>query len=83
MENLVIENINSKIYEIRGQKVIIDRDLALFYQVETRRLKEQVKKNSQLIQLINITLWNFLSYCFNTYLRIYYEDNSVYFPKIF
>ena len=45
MENLVIENINSKIYEIRGQKVIIDRDLALFYQVETRRLKEQVKRN--------------------------------------
>jgi len=45
MENLVIENINSKIYEIRGQKVILDRDLALFYQVETRRLKEQVKRN--------------------------------------
>ena len=83
MENLVIENINSKIYKIWGQKVILDRDLALFYQVETRRLKEQVKKNSQLIQLINITLWNFLSYYFNTYLRIYYEDNSVYFPKIF
>lgn len=37
-------NIN-KIYVIRGLKVMIDSDLAELYGVETRRLKEQVKRN--------------------------------------
>ena len=40
-----IENITGLIYLIRGKKVILDRDLALLYGVETKRLKEQVKRN--------------------------------------
>ncbi len=40
-----LEMINSKIYTIRGLKVMLDRDLADLYQVETRRLNEQVKRN--------------------------------------
>lgn len=39
------EAVISKIYEVRGQKVMIDRDLAELYGVETRRLKEQVRRN--------------------------------------
>lgn len=39
------EAVISKIYMIRGEKVILDRDLAEFYGVETRRLKEQVRRN--------------------------------------
>ncbi|HCU25150.1 MAG TPA: DNA-binding protein [Deltaproteobacteria bacterium] len=39
------EEIQSRIQEIRGQKVIIDADLARFYGVETRRLNEQVRRN--------------------------------------
>ena len=39
------EEIQSRIQEIRGQKVIIDSDLARFYGVETRRLNEQVRRN--------------------------------------
>jgi phage regulator Rha-like protein len=39
------EVIINKIYFIRGQKVMIDRDLAELYGVETRRLREQVKRN--------------------------------------
>jgi phage regulator Rha-like protein len=42
---VVEERIMDKIYMIRGQKVMIDRDLAELYGVETRRLKEQVKRN--------------------------------------
>ncbi len=34
-----------KIYLVRGKKVMIDRDLAALYQVETKRLKEAVKRN--------------------------------------
>lgn len=35
----------SKIYLIRGQKVMLDRDLADLYGVETKHLKRQVKRN--------------------------------------
>ncbi len=39
------EVLMTKIYIIRGQKVMLDRDLAELYGVETKRLKEQVKRN--------------------------------------
>jgi ORF6N domain-containing protein len=39
------ETVMSKIYFIRGQKVMLDSDLSDLYQVETKRLKEQVKRN--------------------------------------
>ena len=35
------------IYVIRGQKVMLDADLAILYQVETKRLKEQVNRNKE------------------------------------
>ena len=35
----------SLIYEVRGHKVMIDSDLANLYGVETKRLKESVKRN--------------------------------------
>ncbi len=39
------EVVISKIYEIRGQKVMLDRDLAELYDVKAIRLREQVKRN--------------------------------------
>lgn len=44
-EIIPAETIIQKIYIIRGKKVMIDRDLAGLYDVETKRLKEQVKRN--------------------------------------
>jgi ORF6N domain len=41
-----IENIGPLIRTIRGQKVILDADLARIYGVPTKRLNEQVKRNS-------------------------------------
>lgn len=41
------EVITSKIYLIRGQKVMLDRDLAELYDVKSIRLREQVKRNMQ------------------------------------
>jgi hypothetical protein len=40
------EAIISKIYQIRGQKVMIDRDLAELYGLETKVLKQSVKRNT-------------------------------------
>jgi hypothetical protein len=40
-----IERIENKIYLVRGQKVMLDFDLAKLYGVTTGRLNEQVKRN--------------------------------------
>ncbi|MBY0412529.1 MAG: ORF6N domain-containing protein [Bdellovibrionales bacterium] len=42
-----ILQIDNMIYMIRGQRVMLDSDLAKLYGVETRRLKEQVKRNME------------------------------------
>ena len=39
------QNLQDKIYTIRGLQVMLDRDLAVLYQVETRALKQAVKRN--------------------------------------
>ena len=43
-----LQNIQKKIYEIRGCKVMLDFDLANIYQVETRVLNQAVKRNIDL-----------------------------------
>ncbi len=46
MESLVpVEVIEKKIFLIRGQKVLLDRDLADLYDVETRALNQAVQRN--------------------------------------
>mgnify|MGYP002566579380 FL=1 len=42
-----LDQIQSKIYEIRGQRVMLDFDLAELYQVETRVLKQAVRRNTE------------------------------------
>jgi hypothetical protein len=42
-----LQLIQSKVYEIRGQRVMLDFDLAEMYGVETKRLKEQVRRNPE------------------------------------
>lgn len=46
MKQLILqEMIETKIYNIRGQKVLLDRDLARLYGVQTRVLKQAVNRN--------------------------------------
>jgi len=42
-----IEYVEQRILQLRGAKVILDSDLAELYGVETKRLNEQVKRNSE------------------------------------
>ena len=68
-ENLQIHNsyIQNKIYTIRGERVMIDRDLAEIYGVETRTLNQAVKRNSErfpsdfMFQLTDIELQHWKS----------------------
>ena len=60
--------IQSKIYVIRGKKVMLDRDLAELYGVETRTLNQKVKRNIRrfpldfMFQMTHIDgyVWRFL-----------------------
>lgn len=45
--NIPIEFIQSEIFFINGKKVMLDRDLAELYRVETQRLKEQDRMNKK------------------------------------
>ena len=64
MELQIIQN---KIYEIRGQRVMLDFDLAELYEVETRALNQAVKRNEKrfpsdfMFQLSNTELENLIS----------------------
>lgn len=42
---IVIESIESKIYSFRNKQIMLDRDIAFFYGVETRILNQAVKRN--------------------------------------
>ncbi|MDR0940901.1 MAG: ORF6N domain-containing protein [Bacteroidales bacterium] len=44
MQLQIIEN---KIYEVRGQKVLLDFDIAELYEVETKRINEAVRRNKE------------------------------------
>ncbi len=41
----VIQSIQNRIYTIRGERVMLDFDLAALYEVETRVLNQAVKRN--------------------------------------
>lgn len=43
----LIQSIQNRIYEIRGERVMLDKDLAALYDVETRVLNQAVKRNSK------------------------------------
>ncbi len=41
----IIQSIQNRIYEIRGERVMLDFDLAALYEVETRVLNQAIKRN--------------------------------------
>ena len=41
----IIQSIQNRIYEIRGERVMLDFDLAALYEVETKTLNQAVKRN--------------------------------------
>ena len=47
MNTFLEKQIKSKIYTIRDKEVMIDNDLAVIYQVETKKLLQQMKRNQE------------------------------------
>ena len=41
----IIQSLQNRIYEIRGQRVILDKDIAQLYEIETKSLNLAVKRN--------------------------------------
>ena len=44
---IIVEQIERRIYFVRGMKVMMDKDLAVLYGVQPIRLREQVKRNNK------------------------------------
>lgn len=71
MDIVKFEGIESKILELRGQKVILDSDVAELYAVETKRINEAVKNNpdkfpTSYILTLNKNEWDVLKSKFST-----------------
>lgn len=60
-----IQIIQNKIYKIRGQRVMLDFDLAELYQVETKRLKESVRRNIDRFEGVDF-MFEILNEAFNS-----------------
>lgn len=45
MKDLGLSKIEEMIYLVRGQKVMLDSDLAILYEIDTRQLNRQVRRN--------------------------------------
>jgi hypothetical protein len=46
-EHKIVEIVQTKIYAIRNQKVMLDSDIAEIYSVETKRINEAVRNNPE------------------------------------
>jgi hypothetical protein len=55
-DTIPIQNITGLIYLIRGKKIMLDRDLATLYKVETRILKQAVRKMSSVSQMTSCSI---------------------------
>ena len=42
---IIIRSIQNRIYDVRGERVMLDFDLAQLYEVETKALNQAVKRN--------------------------------------
>jgi len=84
MEENKTTPIQSMIYEIRGHKVMLDRDLARLYEIETKTLNRTVKRNLErfpdffMFQLTEEE-WTSLRYQFGTLKK----DIRKYIPYVF
>lgn len=81
-----LETIRSRIHEIRGQRVMLDFDLATMYGVETSQLKRQVRRNIGRFEgddfMFQVT-WDELSRCQIGTMNIKQGQNIKYLPFAF
>ena len=79
-----LQVIQTKIYEVRGQKVMLDFDLAELYETETRTLKQSVKRNMNrfptdfMFQLTKIEWQEVITICDNLLKSIKYSPVAPY-----
>ena len=70
MESLELNKIIDCIYIIRGNKIILDKDIAKLYNIETKALKQAVKRNIErfpddfMFELKKKSLMNEVTICY-------------------
>lgn len=86
MKDLIIsEAIEQKIYLIRGHKVMLDRDLAALYRVDTRSLNQAVKRNKKRFPsdfMFKLT-WNEITGLRSQFVTLKDKEHAKYRPYAF
>ena len=83
---LLVEHITSKIYFIKGRKVMIDKDLAMLYEVETKQLKRQVKRNIERFPkdfMIELTVQEYQDFARRQFGTLKRGEHAKYRPYVF
>lgn len=83
---LPVESVINKILVIRNQKVILDRDLANLYNVETRALKQAVRRNIKRFPedfMFQLTKEEFMNWRSQTVMSSSDQKGLRYFPFAF
>jgi len=83
---LPVESVINKILVIRNQKVILDRDLAVLYNVETRTLKQAVRRNIKRFPedfMFQLTKEEFMNWRSQTVMSSSDQKGLRYFPFAF
>ena len=89
IEPYEIEDIKQKIYTIRGKQVMLDSDIAMLYEVETKKLNQSVKRNKKrfpkeyCFQLSEIELENLRSQFVTSSLNKNSYGGRRYLPYVF
>ena len=81
---IFIQSIQSRIYEIRGERVMLDMDLAALYEVQTKVLNQAVKRNikrfpEDFMFRITIDEWNRMR---SQYVTAFENDASMRSPIV-
>lgn len=84
-ELIVSEIIEQKIYLIRGQKVMLDRDLAVLYGVQTKVLNQAVKRNKERfpVDFAFLLTWNETTGLRSQFVTLKEKDHAKYRPYAF
>ena len=74
-EVITTDDIRSKVYIIRGQQVMLDKDLAEIYGYEVKKLNQQVKRKKDIVTVLQKI--DYVGVCLGGLSSLFYADSRL------
>ena len=74
-ELITTDDIRSKVYIIRGQQVMLDKDLAEIYGYEVKKLNQQVKRKKDIVTVLQKI--DYVGVCLGGLSSLFYADSRL------